>query len=66
MNYYNKTVEEVMNEMQTSSHGLDSSQVKERLKKYGLNILPKSTEKVTRLKIFFFQFSSPFIFILLI
>jgi Ca2+-transporting ATPase len=66
MVYYNKSAEDVLIKLKSSEKGLSSEEAEKRLKEYGQNSMPKSTEKVTRLKIFLSQFKSPLIFILVI
>jgi Ca2+-transporting ATPase len=63
--YYNKKVNEVFKEMNSGEHGLSKKEVKKRVLKYGLNKLPE-IKPDSALKIFFRQFQSPLIFILLI
>lgn len=66
MEYYNISSEEVLKVLGSSANGLNADEVETRLKKYGVNSLPRSDEKITRLKIFLEQFKSPLIFILVI
>ena len=62
---YNKDIKTVLSLLNTSSSGLNSSEVKKRLNKYGLNKLieQKKTSVFVR---FFSQFKDPMIIILLI
>lgn len=64
-NYYNRDLSEIYREFKMSEHGLEESEVKNRLLKYGLNKLPEA--KADNLAIIFFrQFQSSLIFILLL
>lgn len=58
------TQEEVFSGLNTKSEGLSSVQAKERLLKYGSNTFHNS-EKINSLTIFFKQFASPLIFLLI-
>ena len=62
--YYNKKVEEIEEELQTSNVGLTNEEVIKKQKKYGRNILPKK-EKDSIVKIFFNSFKDPIIILLL-
>jgi len=64
--YYAQNIEDVLSALKSSENGLSEEEAGKRLKQYGLNSLPRSTEKMTRLKIFASQFTSPLIFILVI
>jgi len=63
---YNLAIEQIFVKIKTSEKGLSLSDVENRLKKYGENKLPKSREKATKLGIFFEQWKSPLIIILLV
>ncbi len=63
--FYNKNIEELYNELDTSNKGLSLKQVNDRLKKYGKNLLPKR-KKDSILKIFINQFKDPILLLLLI
>lgn len=64
-NFCNKESAEVIQALKTSEHGLEKGEAKDRLLKYGPNKLPDA--KADNLAIIFFrQFRSPLIFILLI
>ena len=52
MNYYEQNIEEVLRDLETTKNGLNNSEALVRLKKYGANNLPRSVEKITRLKIY--------------
>ena len=39
--FYNKKIEEIATELNTSSKGLTSEEAKKRVKEYGKNTLPK-------------------------
>ncbi|MFH0969391.1 MAG: HAD-IC family P-type ATPase, partial [Patescibacteria group bacterium] len=63
--YYNKELNEVFQELNTSEHGLEENEVKNRLLEYGLNKLPEA--KADNLAVIFLrQFQSSLIFILLL
>lgn len=63
--YYNKNIEEIEKELQTSNKGLNKKEVLIRQKKYGKNILPKK-EQDTIFKIFINEFKDPIIILLLV
>jgi len=62
--YYNKNIEELEKELQTSNKGLTKEEVNIRQKKYGKNILPKK-ESDSILKIFFNELKDPMLILLL-
>ena len=63
--WYLLSQEQIFNKLNTSLRGLSVDEVQNRIKQYGFNILPE--KKATPLfLIFFSQFNSPLIFILLI
>ena len=62
--YYNKKIEEIEEELQTSSEGLTNEEIIKRQEKYGRNILPKKP-KDSVIKIFFNSFKDPIIILLL-
>lgn len=64
MNYYSLKKEELLKLLQTSEQGLSEKEAEKRLQKYGKNQL-KETDKLNPLKIFFLQFKSFLIYILL-
>ena len=53
--FYNKNIDELENELQTSNKGLTNEEVNIRQQKYGKNILPKK-ESDSIFKIFFDEF----------
>ncbi|MDO8565849.1 MAG: HAD-IC family P-type ATPase [Candidatus Moranbacteria bacterium] len=63
-NFYNKDSSEVIKYFNTSEHGFASSEAKRRLTEYGSNELPEA-KRDSVYAIFFRQFKSPLIFILL-
>jgi Ca2+-transporting ATPase len=66
MNFWEFDLEDLKQELNTDfDFGLNSEEVKKRIEKYGLNKLPEE-KKESFLKIFFDQFKSPLIYILLI
>ena len=64
-NFYSKTKEEVIKELDSSRAGLTNKEAKKRLEKYGKNII-KKTHKLRPLKILLEQFKSFLIYILII
>ncbi|MFH1193629.1 MAG: HAD-IC family P-type ATPase [bacterium] len=62
--FHNLTAAETLKTLSVSAEGLSEREAAARLKKYGKNILPKE-KKFSRLGIFFAQFRSPLIYILL-
>ena len=63
--YFNKEISEIFLELNTEEHGLTKGETNNRLLQYGLNKLPEV--KADNIVIVFFrQFQSPLIFILLI
>ncbi len=65
MNWYQLTIKEVFERLQSGENGLAESDAKERLVKYGFNKLTEEA-KIKKIKIFIHQFASPLIYILLI
>ena len=63
--FYNKMVEEVLDELNSNLKGLSSQEVNKRLEKYGKNVLPNQ-RKISILEIFLLEFTSPLEFILII
>jgi len=63
--WYSINKEDIFKELNTSELGLKKEQVKINLKKYGKNVI-KKTHKLRPLKIFFQQFNSFFIYILIV
>ena len=63
--YGNFEKKEVLKEFKSSLSGLNEKEVKRRLKKYGLNELPKEKKK-SKLELFIGSFNDPIIFVLLI
>ncbi len=64
LDFWSFSSSEVLQELQTTTEGLKSSEVDERLKRYGVNVL-KSKGSSDALKIFLSQFKSPITLILL-
>ena len=64
-NYFSKSKEEVLQELQVTENGLNSQEVKERVKKYGKNQLNEE-EKISTLAIFLSQFKDFLVIILII
>ena len=65
IDWYQLSIKEVFEKLNTSEKGLSDSDVKERLSKYGSNILVEE-DKVSKLKLLIHQFASPLIYILII
>ena len=63
--FYNKDIETIEKELNTSLHGLTEEEVKKRTVKYGKNTLPKK-KKDSILKIFFGEFKDPIILLLIV
>jgi len=64
-NYYAKEVKQIFKELKTSEKGISKEEAKKRLAKHGPNTL-KETHKLQPIKIFFSQFNSFLIYILVI
>ena len=62
--YSKEEKNKVLKEFKSSLSGLTNIEAKKRIKKYGLNELPKEKSK-TRLQIFFSSFNDPIIFVLI-
>lgn len=65
MYYYNKEIDEIEKELNTTDKGLDIEEANQRIKQYGLNELPKK-KKESIIKIFFSEFKDPIVLLLLI
>jgi len=65
MKWYQLSVKEVLQRLETSENGLSDSEAKQRIVQYGPNKLAEE-EKISKLKILMHQFTSPLIYILLI
>ncbi len=63
--WHSKRIEEIFKELGSSNQGLTTNQVKDRVKDYGKNTI-KKTHKLRPVKIFFKQFNSFLIYILII
>lgn len=61
---HNKTIPEVLRELNTTINGLSQDEAQRRLKIYGPNTLEEEEE--SKLKLFIRQFTSPFILILIV
>jgi P-type Ca2+ transporter type 2C len=62
--YYNKTTEQTITSLESKETGLTTEQVQERLQTHGQNIL-KAKKKINPLVIFFQQFHSAVVYILI-
>jgi len=65
MNWYSKSKEEILKELESSENGLSEKEVKNKLEKHGKNTLPKS-KKDSVLHIFFSEFKDPIVLLLII
>ena len=65
MNFYNKNIKDIFNELRTKEEGLTEKEAVSRLRQYGENNLVEKNGK-SKLKIFFSQFNDMMIIILLI
>jgi len=65
MEPYRYAVEDLLRELQTSAKGLSAEEARERLRKFGPNRLAEE-KRTGRLAVFFRQFKSPLIYILLL
>ena len=65
MNWYQRKVEAIFSDLNTSEHGLTDTEVRERLQQFGPNKLAEEG-KISKLEILLHQFKSPLIYILLI
>ena len=65
MNFYNKKIENIYEELKTSQNGLTEQEVEKKKEIYGLNVIEES-KKNSMLSIFFGQFNDPMIIILII
>ncbi|MBU1895930.1 cation-transporting P-type ATPase [Patescibacteria group bacterium] len=67
MEYYRKSISQILEKLQTDKdRGLSFDKIINTRRLHGLNILPRSRETVTRLKVFFDQWKSPLIIILVV
>jgi Mg2+-importing ATPase len=64
-NYWSKSAEEVLKILNSSEEGLSQQEARERLKKFGLNDIPKRMEK-SSLSIFLSQIKNPLALALLV
>ena len=65
MEWQKKTENEIMEILKTNRNGLKQEEANERIKKYGLNELPKA-KKDNIFKIFFSEFNDPIIWLLIV
>ena len=63
MAFYNKSVSEVLQELDTSRQGLSAQEVAARQKRYGKNVLPKK-KKDSIVKLFLKEFIDPMVLLL--
>lgn len=65
MKWENKSIDNVFDELNTTSNGLSNSEANLRIKKYGKNVL-KEKEKESEIKKFLIQFTEPLTVLLII
>ncbi|GAB6182544.1 cation-translocating P-type ATPase [Thermodesulfovibrio hydrogeniphilus] len=65
MEWYRISIKEVFSKLNTTEKGLTSEEAEKRIKIYGKNILGED-EKISKIKMFLRQFTSPLIYILII
>ncbi len=65
MEYYNKNIDEVINDLNSNINGLNNDEVKKRINKYGKNTLPKK-KRPSIIELFFKELMSPIEIILII
>lgn len=63
--FHAKSADQVLRELKASANGLSSEEVRERKKKYGLNVIPQG-KRVSSFVIFLRQFKSLMVYILII
>ncbi len=63
--WHNFSIEKTLQELKSRPTGLTEKEIKERVRKFGLNKLPEE-KPFSRIKLFLKQFKSPLIYILLI
>lgn len=63
--FYNKKIDDIYNELETSEKGLNDSEVEKKKEIFGLNVIEEG-KKNSMLSIFFAQFNDPMIVILII
>jgi len=63
--FYNKKIEDIEHELETSIDGLTDKEAKKRLDKYGKNTLPKK-KKDSVFKIFFNELKDPIVLLLIV
>jgi Ca2+-transporting ATPase len=65
MAWYQKDIPEIFSRLGTSEYGLDDAQAAELLQRHGPNLIIEP-EKISKIKLFFHQFASPLIYILIL
>lgn len=65
MAWYQQDTHEIFSQLGTSEHGLDDAQVQELLQRHGPNLIAEQ-ERISKIKLFFHQFASPLIYILIV
>lgn len=64
IDWFSKNIDDVYENLDSNKSGLNTKSYKERVLKYGLNVLPKA-KKDSLLKIFFSQFLSPIVLVMI-
>lgn len=64
MSYHANELKYVLDQLNTTQHGLKNDEAKSRLTKYGQNVLPKAAH-ISIARLFFKQFLDPLIYVLL-
>lgn len=64
-NWYSLSVDQALQHLKATTHGLSSNEAEQRLKQYGPNALPEAKVD-SLLTIFFRQFQSPLIYVLIL
>lgn len=65
MDYHTKSIDETLEVLDTTTDGLSTNEAMQRISHFGKNILPEGKKK-TIIEIFFEQFKSPIIYVLLV
>ena len=65
MTWYQQDIHEIFSRLGTSEHGLSETQAEELLRRHGPNLIAEP-ERISKIKLFFHQFASPLIYILIL
>ncbi|HAZ28604.1 MAG TPA: ATPase [Candidatus Magasanikbacteria bacterium] len=66
MDFYASSISQLFRDFQTSKNGLTTEEATKRRTMHGANVLPPSHEATTQVRIFFDQFRSPLIIVLVL